>query len=188
MRIFLLLLLCGLSQMANAVANDHNLDSLKLDAQTRIKGFATELKSALGSAIKQGGLSAGVAVCQEQAPMIAAKWSTDGWEVGRTSLRVRNSANIADPWEQNILQSYITALAAGADATELQHAEIVNKGEGSSFRYMQPIMLEPVCQACHGNMITEAVLQTIQEHYPADLATGFEIGELRGAFTLKKRL
>jgi hypothetical protein len=32
------------------------------------------------------------------------------------------------------------------------------------------------------------VLAVIRKHYPEDQATGFKLGQLRGAFTLKKPL
>ena len=46
------------------------------------------------------------------------------------------------------------------------------------------IETKPVCIACHGSDISLTVREVIDTHYPNDQATGFDIGSLRGAFTL----
>ncbi|WP_425609259.1 c-type heme family protein [Thalassobacterium sedimentorum] len=47
-----------------------------------------------------------------------------------------------------------------------------------------PILLQTGCLACHGDpaSIAPEVTQKIAQLYPADTATGFAVGELRGAF------
>jgi hypothetical protein len=40
-----------------------------------------------------------------------------------------------------------------------------------------------MCTACHGKDIDSGVGEILSALYPADRATGFEVGELRGAFT-----
>ena len=54
------------------------------------------LKSRLQQAIQSGGLEAGVNECQIAAAPIALALSQNGWEVGRTALKVRNPNNAAD--------------------------------------------------------------------------------------------
>lgn len=188
MRYLILAGVLGINTLAAAETSSVNLDELQLQAQARIQGFAGELKAALQAAISSGGLPNGVQVCQQQAPLIAQKWSTDGWQIGRTSLKVRNSGNSADGWEQQILQDYADKLAGGSTPAQLKHAEVVSSDNGDVFRYMQPIMLDTLCVACHGSQLAEPVQQQIQQHYPNDLATGYKPGELRGAFTLQKQL
>jgi hypothetical protein len=53
-----------------------------------------------------------------------------------------------------------------------------------SARYMQAIVLQPMCAMCHGDSLAPEVRATIQENYPDDQATGFAVGELRGAFLI----
>ena len=180
--------LLGINTLAAAETSSANLDELQLQAQERIKGFSGELKAALQAAISNGGLPNGVKVCKDQAPVIAEKWSTDGWQISRTSLKVRNNDNSADDWEQQILQDYADKLASGSTPAQLKHAEVVSRDNGDVFRYMQPIMLDTLCVACHGSQLAEPVKQQIHQHYPNDLATGYNPGELRGAFTLQKQL
>ena len=188
MRLVLYPLVLSLSGLALADADTAMVNALTSEAQQRIKGFSTELKAALKAAIENGGLPNGVEVCQQQAPLIAEKWSTEGWQIGRTSLKVRNSGNSADNWEQQILQEYAVKLANGIPPAQLNHAEIVKNGDSQVFRYMQPIMLDTLCVACHGSQLAETVKQQVQQYYPNDMATGFTPGELRGAFTLQKQL
>ena len=188
MRLVLYPLVLSLSGLALADADTAMVNALTSEAQQRIKGFSTELKAALQAAIADGGLANGVQVCKEQAPLIAATWSTDGWQISRTSLKVRNSANTADNWEQQVLQDYVVKLANGSTPAQLNHSKIVQNGDKEVFRYMQPIMLDTLCVACHGSQIAETLQQNIQRHYPNDLATGFLPGELRGAFTVQKQL
>lgn len=188
MRYVIYPLLLSLSSLALAETAPHNISDLQTEAQQRIKSFSAELKAALKAAIDSGGLPNGVQVCQQKAPLIAQKWSTDGWQIGRTSLKVRNSDNSTDDWEQQILKDYANKLARGSAPAQLKHAEVISSDNGEVFRYMQPIMLDTMCVACHGSQLAEPVKQQIQQHYPNDLATGYNPGELRGAFTLQKQL
>lgn len=188
MRYVIYPLLLSLSSLALAETAPHNISDLQTEAQQRIKSFSGELKAALKAAIDSGGLPNGVQVCQQQAPLIAEKWSTDGWQIARTSLKVRNSNNSADDSEQQILQDFADKLAGGSAPEQLKYAKVVSSANGDVFRYMQPIMLDTLCVACHGSQLAEPLKQQIQQHYPNDLATGYNPGELRGAFTLKKPL
>jgi hypothetical protein len=43
-------------------------------------------------------------------------------------------------------------------------------------------VLQPLCVACHGKFLAPDVAAIIEEAYPEDQATGFEVGDLRGVF------
>jgi len=75
------------------------------EAQGIIKAFASSLKAELEAALNAGGLTNAIRVCKERAPAIAADYSArTGWDVGRTSLRLRNpAANAPDAWEKQVL-------------------------------------------------------------------------------------
>lgn len=178
----------AVSLLPSAFAETADLAALQQDAKQRISSFSSELKTALREAIQQGGLINGVRVCQEQAPVIAQQWSVDGWNIGRTSLKVRNSENTATEWQHAELERYVEQLKNGVAPATLSYAKIVTDDNGSRFRYMQPIMMDSLCLACHGSNIDSQLQQTITQHYPTDLATGFSLGELRGAFVLEKQL
>jgi hypothetical protein len=48
---------------------------------------------------------------------------------------------------------------------------------------MRPIVLQPMCTSCHGTDIGSDIGEILSGLYPGDQATGFQVGDLRGAFT-----
>lgn len=166
---------------------DNTLDQtaiLKEQAGSKIKLFAATLKKALMSAVEQGGLTNGIDVCQSEAPKIAASLSTDGWKIGRTSLKVRNTNNEPDQWEQGVLEQFEARTSAGEDITTL----VASKHDADGFRLMKAIPTGQLCMACHGSSVDQKTLEKINEVYPKDEATGFSAGDLRGAFSVYKEV
>ena len=51
--------------------------------------------------------------------------------------------------------------------------------------YVEPILTQPLCLTCHGDVQDPALLERIKADYPEDRATGFEAGELRGVFWIE---
>ena len=148
----------------------------------KVKQLGQQLQVTLKQAMQAGGPVAGIAACQHAAQPIAAALSEDGWQVGRTALRVRNPANRADAWEQEQLHEFAAQLAKGIPADRL---EVMSwSQDGRQVRYMRPIMTAKGCLQCHGSDISDEVKQAVMSRYPDDQATGFTEGELRGAFTL----
>ncbi|ALS98492.1 Tll0287-like domain-containing protein [Lacimicrobium alkaliphilum] len=171
-----------------AVAAAQDNSELEKQAKEKIKAFATNLKSELSKAIQQGGLEQGIRVCHHRAPEIAAQSSNEGWQLGRTSLKLRNPDNAPDSWEQNILQQFQGRFE---DGESLQNMAVSAKLDGQQtkiYRYMQAIAVDSVCLACHGQDIAPATRAMLEKYYPEDQATGFQAGDLRGAFSLTKYL
>lgn len=160
------------------------------EAKALVKEFATTLQGELQAAMKNGGPTNAIAVCQERAPAIAADLSAQsGWEIGRTSLKARNAAdNTPDAWEQQVLADFDARRAAGEDVQPMAYAEVVETADGKTFRFMKAIPTGDVCLACHGSDITPEVVAAIDERYPDDAARGYSLGDVRGAFTLAKPL
>jgi hypothetical protein len=128
-------------------------------------------------------------VCNLQAGPIAQKNSiSSGWDIGRTSLKVRNVSNTADKWELSTLLQFEKRKAAGESLKTMEHAELVKEGDKSVYRYMKPIPTAGICMQCHGVTLGDEVSKKIQLLYPNDLATGFNVGDIRGAFTLQKKI
>ncbi len=86
------------------------------------------------------------------------------------------------------MTEFVNRIAAGEPAASLKRAEIVEHNGERVFRYIQAIPTGELCLNCHGSDIKPNVRAKIQELYPADQATGFKPGELRGVFTLSKTL
>ncbi|WP_404395900.1 DUF3365 domain-containing protein [Pseudoalteromonas phenolica] len=166
-------------------ANDAIAQKAQLDMQAKkiTNAFATELKTTLMAAVAKGGLSAGVEVCQEQAPEIAKKYSSHGWQISRTSLKTRNSQNTPNIDEIAILQDFAKRLASGEPAKTVSYSNL--NPQSGEYQFMKAIPTGQVCLACHGENISDDLQAKIKAHYPKDTATGFKLGELRGAFSFK---
>lgn len=151
--------------------------------------LGTRLKAALQAAVAAGGPVAAINTCHEQAlPITDALGKERGWKVGRTSLRVRNPANAPDNWETAVLEDFLRRQAAGTPIAEIEDSGVFPVEGGHEFRYMKAIPVAEACTACHGTTIAPAVQDVIRALYPDDRATGFSAGEIRGAFTLRKRI
>lgn len=160
------------------------------EAKALIKEFATTLQGELQAAMKAGGPTKAIGVCKDRAPAIAATLSArSGWEVGRTSLKVRNQAmNLPDDWETGVLEAFEERKAAGEPVDTMAFAEVVEVEGGKQFRFMKAIPTGEVCLACHGSQITPEVAANLDAQYPGDQARGFSLGDIRGAFSLSKPL
>ena len=100
-------------------------------------------------------------------------------------MRLRNPDNTPDPWEKANLELFATQLAGGGDHKTIEAYDVTVTKEGQKlFRYMRPILTGDMCLGCHGPAVPQDIKQEIARSYPDDKATGFNLGELRGAFTL----
>jgi hypothetical protein len=176
-----------------AVLADVNTDAYNAEAKKITGAFFEELKGALGKGIKEGGPVSAVEVCNVQAPGIAMKHSqSSGWDVGRTSLKLRNPGNAPDAWEIQVLNDFEKRRASGEGPDTLAYSEVVQEDGQEYFRFMKAIVMPPAdkmpCLMCHGGNIDPTLAAKLDELYPQDKARGYEAGQVRGAFTLKKKL
>ena len=151
--------------------------------------LAKALMAELSSALKEGGPSQAVSVCEDRAPVIAAEVSQfSGMQVRRTALRVRNPENAPDAWETAVLKEFQERIGKGEDPSGLERSDVVQQDGKNVFRYMKAIPMGEPCLKCHGPELDPALQAKIRELYAKDEATGFQKGELRGAFTVRKML
>jgi len=144
--------------------------------------FGTELREALQAAMAEGGPLAAIRVCNEEAPRIArAAADKAGAMVERTALKVRNPANAPDEHERAVLVAFEAALEAGGEGPPPERIDVLADG---SVRYMSAIVMQPPCLACHGDELAPQVVAVIDTLYPEDEARGFQVGQLRGAFSI----
>jgi hypothetical protein len=70
------------------------------------------------------------------------------------------------------------------------YGEVVAEPSGRYLRFMKAIPVQAVCVACHGKPenIAEQVRVALSEHYPHDQAVDYQVGDLRGAFSIKQPL
>lgn len=138
-----------------------------------IQPFKLELKQALKAGMEQGPIHA-IEACRVRAPEIAASLSKSGVRMGRTSHKLRNPDNAAPVWVQPLLDAYLET----GTVPEPQTVSIRDGHRG----YVEAIMTQPLCLACHGEGLAPELEAKLTELYPGDQATGFGLGELRGFF------
>ncbi|MES9991118.1 MAG: DUF3365 domain-containing protein [Candidatus Thiodiazotropha sp.] len=175
--------------LAGAVHAEQNLQANLEEGKGIIKAFFGDLKGELVKGMKEGGPVATTTTCNKVAPHLAEAHSQmSGWNVARTSLKPRNPNNAPDAWETAVLQEFEARKSAGEDPMQLVKGEIVEEQGRQVFRMMKAIPTAEVCTKCHGDAIAEPVAAKLDELYPDDKARGYKVGDLRGAFTLKKKL
>lgn len=163
--------------------------ALEAEATQVIQAFAKELKAELLAGLKAGGPVKAIEVCREKAPQIAGRVSAKtGWTMGRTSLKLRNPNNAPDAWEQGVLENFQIQAKEGADPGGLVFSDVIKENGKTVFRLMQGIKTGGLCLKCHGSQLSPQLKERLVDLYPYDRATGFKAGDLRGAYTLEKRL
>lgn len=168
------------------IADDSNEQQhFQQTAQSAIQAFSGELKSALLTAMKQGGPVEAISVCQQVAPALAAQLSAKyDLNIGRTSLKVRNPDNRPDAWETAVLNNFEYRLKSGEAVNKITFTEKVTGQDNTQWRMMKAIPTGKLCLTCHGEKIAEPVQAQLNKLYAEDQATGFKLGDIRGAFSV----
>ncbi|MET0067893.1 MAG: DUF3365 domain-containing protein [Candidatus Thiodiazotropha sp.] len=175
--------------MCSVIHADEAMQANVEEGKGVIKAFMTDLKGELQKSMKKSGPVGAISTCNTVAPQLAEAHSQmSRWEVGRTSLKIRNQDNTPDAWETAVLEEFETRKQAGEDPMKLVKAEVVEEKGRKVFRMMKAIPTAEVCTKCHGAELAEPVAAKLDELYPQDKARGYQPGDLRGAFTLKKSL
>lgn len=174
-----------LLNLHNLPATDVDQAQLKQEAIGIVKKFGGSLKPELKKAIQAGGPAHAISVCSQKAPAIAKDLSKDsGWMVKRVSLKARNPGAVPDAWEEKVLQEFDQRQAGGEPAAKMAFAEVVD----GRFRFMKAQGVEAVCLNCHAAEVKPEVEAALREKYPHDKARGYELGQIRGAFSLSRDL
>ena len=181
------LALCLVVMVSNVQAG--NYDEEIAASRETVKEFMKTLKGELQAGMKEGGPVNAISVCNLSAPAIANTYSVrNGWDVGRTSLKLRNPDNAPDVWERSVLVSFDERKRAGEDPAKMEHYEVVRKDGSSEVRYMKAIPTAQLCLACHGEQLDSITRTRIEKLYPRDQALGYKQGDIRGAFTITQPL
>jgi len=131
-----------------------------------------DLLGRLTGALEAGDAASAIEVCRIEAPAIAdAVGEASSVRIGRTSFRLRNPANRPPAWSIPMVEARAERTALVAD-------------RAGTLGVLEPIHLAGPCLTCHGDRssMTAGLRTAIDRHYPADEATGFTEGELRGWF------
>lgn len=189
MQKFIVVALSAAALLAGCASEEKATTDNVAEAKGIIKEFFGNLKGELETAMKAGGPTNAILTCKGRAPIIAHESSQkSGWDVGRTSLKLRNPANRPDAWEVSVLEQFAARKAKGEDLATMDYSEVVTEGGQKTFRYMKAIPVQDLCLNCHGTTLKPDVVASLKKLYPTDQATGYKVGDLRGAFTLSKKL
>lgn len=185
MKTFATLLLASLAPAALLAAEQAPTPPWVEQSRQLASSLGSQLKAELTAAIAAGGPVAAIDVCHTRAPQIAAQLSEEsGAQVGRTALRVRNPANAPDDTEREVLEQFSTELSSGKAQGPLEAVFEIDRNGQVERRYMRAIPTDALCLTCHGKSLAPEVAAAIARDYPGDQATGFEQGQLRGAFVV----
>ena len=125
----------------------------------------------LTAALQEGGPLQALDVCALRAQALTTESGTTRVKVGRTSHRLRNSANRAPAW--------LLPMVGKLERGETVEASTIAIGEGR-FGYYEPIVTQPLCITCHGSDLPQELRVAIARKYPQDKAVGFAAGDPRG--------
>ncbi len=179
-----------LSGYVVSVSADSRRMEWVVESRQLVKEYGGRLKNALQGSLKVLGAEAAIERCNSMVPDINRDMNESGvWQVGRTSLKIRNLQNAPDNWELQVLQQFQHRKQLGENVEALEYHEIVVQDDGQRyFRYMKAIPMQPVCLTCHGETVNGPLADKVLGLYPQDQATGFKLGDIRGAFTVSRQI
>jgi hypothetical protein len=192
---FLGVLLLTVAGIAGAQSAPPSTIDASLVQSTR--GIAGELLGQLGQKLKAAmstdGPVAAVSVCKESAPAIARQLSiANDAKVTRVGTRVRNqNMGIPNAWQKEALTQFEARLSQGEKAADIEYWQVADNGHGKSeLRYAKAIAIQPQCLSCHGSAqdIAAPLTEKLRIEYPNDQATGYSVGQLRGAVVVTRPL
>ena len=190
---FLGLLLVTITGIAGAQSAPPSTVDASVVQSTR--GIAGELLGQLGQKLKAAmstdGPVAAVSVCKESAPAIARQLSiANDAKVTRVGTRVRNqNMGIPNAWQKEALTQFEARLSQGEKAPDIEYWQVADNGHGKSeLRYAKAIAIQPQCLSCHGSAqdIAAPLTEKLRIEYPNDQATGYSVGQLRGAVVVTR--
>jgi hypothetical protein len=167
-------------------SSDPRVASAVAEARVAARELAAYLKGLLQEELARSGFDGAIAVCAEVAQDKTAEYrETFNNDIRRVSLRRRNPANEPDDYERAVLESFDDLPVEARPAAE--HWEVVTEDGQESLRYLKPLVTGALCLTCHGDRaaMAPAVTEALDEHYPEDRATGFDVGDVRGAITIR---
>ena len=188
-KLFNILMVASLAYVGGALAGDE-IEQREQASREAAAQLLKQLGGALKKEMSDGGPGAAISVCRDLAPQISGTISrANGWRMTRVSNRVRNPLlGMPDAWELNALSEFEKRAGQGESYQHMEAGEVVEEGGARYYRFIKAIAVKPVCLVCHGSKdtIPAGVKAKLASDYPADRATGYQAGELRGAVSIKQ--
>lgn len=151
--------------------------------------FMKELKSILIKEIQQGGISSAVSVCSDTAQLLTNNFGLQrGVFVRRVSFNNRSENNFPDEYEKHILNKFQEMYKNDKLTETSENIEIIFEDDAAHLRYLKPIFIQAECLNCHGGEsdVQQETKDLIAKRYPNDKAINYQLGDLRGAVSVKK--
>jgi hypothetical protein len=144
----------------------------------------TTLGKNLKKAMLEGGAPFAIDFCNVNAmPLTDSLSKVYGAEIKRVSLKARNPKDIPNATERELLEAYAYQQQ---DSVPLQTN--VQELEDNRYLFTKPIIIDNgLCLTCHGtvgNTLSQETSDFIKSKYPEDQATGYNIGDLRGMWSI----
>jgi hypothetical protein len=139
----------------------------------------------LTAAVEAGGPAGAIDFCSREAAALTSAIEDSiggGITLKRTTLQPRNPDNAPDELERRVLEDLHARVARGD--TLPSH---VLQAEAGAVRYYRPLTVQALCVRCHGaaEQLDPAVRTMLAQRYPADQATGYREGDLRGVIRVR---
>lgn len=128
-------------------------------------------------------------VCSNFAQQMTKDYSEEkGIYIHRVSLKLLNSLNRPDKFEKKHLKTFDQLRSENQTVGE--YYEVVEKGDERIVRYMKPVIIQESCLKCHGDssQIPAEIKKILFAKYPKNRATGYKIGDVRGAISVRMPL
>lgn len=181
-----------LALACTAQAQSFDLPALTADTKKTVLPVVPKVVGAMQAAVADKGVVGAIPVCKDRAPQLIQELrQATGWSIRRVSLKTRNGERgTPDVWEARTLADFSIRAAAGEKPETLEKSEIVREDGKAVLRYMKALPTGEVCLGCHGakENLDPGLLAKLAETYPHDRATGYRLGEVRGALTVKRPL
>ena len=175
------LLLASSQGMQQKSQNKHELKNIVKTAQKSSKLLLKTLGSNMKKNMKAGGPMQALDFCSKEAYTLTEKVNKElpkGVSVKRISMKERNPANQPQKDEAIVLE----ALAKLKSANVVLPKQIVEKVDANTYKVYKPLVInKKVCLKCHGDIQNKKLKAEIEKRYPADKATHYKMGDLRGA-------
>jgi hypothetical protein len=145
-----------------------------------------ELMGLLGAALVQGGPALAIHICADSAQVRTLRHWKNGVYIRRVSDRVRNVDDTPDALERQVLQDLAEAGREQRLPREL--VQVIRAPDGShEVQYLRPLLVDERCLPCHGDPagFDPEVRAVLARRYPKDRATGYAVGDLRGAVSVR---
>ena len=174
-------------------SNETSIDNEQLmETKDNAKNAANELLRKTGAALKaligeDKDFMSAVDGCRKVAYSVIDDINgRPGYNIKRVSLKPRNPSNTPDEFEEKVLREFEEKNRRGELGKGSEYYVSNNYDGKRTLRYLRPLKIKKVCLNCHGKTkdLAPGINDFLKANYPNDKATGYSLGEVRGAVSV----